>query len=249
MSSSLLQVYVVCLCTFSRLCSPLVLSLESGPNLTPLDVGESRRRRRLHLDDVLRVALSSIARTRLSAVEPLHEAALVPPDTHRQHHATAQRLAHTLHSAQFHEHLSAISNTCLIVQGDVPGLVLEDDAVLDVLALDRLKRAVRSGELSDNSEGLSGVDLEAKTVEVLRTVSVRVLAAAVLVAEPSSSALIALAREEAGLAAGVGCDLSGAAVGFPDVHLVAADARPINVALYSVSKSRRKLMNDNLQHR
>lgn len=216
----------------SSLCNELtLLSREGRSNLAPLNVGESRGRRRLNLEDVLWVTISSRAWASIAAVKPLHETALVPPNAHRQDHTTAHRIAHTLHGAQLHEHIRAIGLAGRIVQGDALGLVDKDNAVLHVLAVDGLQHAVLSGELSNDGEGLLGVDLEPLAVEVLCAVAVRVLTAAGLVAQTGLAALIALAGEEAGLAAGVGCDRGGTGVGLPDVHFVAADAGAVEVGL------------------
>jgi hypothetical protein len=208
-----------------------LLSRESRANLTPLDVGKSRGRRRLNLEDVLWVAVSGRAWPGITAVKPLHEAALVPPNTHRQDHTTAHCIAHTLHGAQLHEHIRAVGLAGRVVQSNALGLIDKYNAILHVLAVDRLQHAVLSGELSNDGEGLLGVDLEPLTVEVLGPVAVRVLAAAGLVTKACLAALVALAGEKGGLAAGVGCDRGGAGVGLPDVHLVAADAGAVEVGL------------------
>lgn len=119
-----------------------------------------------------------------------------------------------------------------LVHGDVLGCVLNDNAVLNVLAYNSLEDAVLGRELSDDGEGLLGVNLEAWAVEVLgSTVAVWVVAATILVAETIESTFVTGAAEEAVFAAGVGSDLVGAAVGFPDVHFVAADALAFDVAL------------------
>ena len=185
----------------------------------------------MNLDDVLRVALSGITWASLTTVKPLHKTALVPPNTHRQDHTAAQRIAHALHGAQLHERIGAVGSAGSIIKGNVFGLILEDNAILDVLALDGLEHTVLSRELGNHGEGLLGVNFEAKTVEISCTVAVRIFAAAILVAETGSTAISALALEKTGLAACVRCDLSRAAVGFPDVHFVAADAGAINVSL------------------
>lgn len=224
--------YFLCLpMRTNRLCAPLVLSLERRTNFSPLNVGEGSRRRRLYLDDVLGVTLSSIARASISTIQPLHEATLVPPDAHSKDHAAAQRITHTLHRSQLHERISALSGAVRVVHGDIFRLVLEDDPVLNVLALDRLEHAVLGWELGDYGKGLLGVDLEPGAIEVLHVVAVRVIAAPVLVAKPGGTALGTLALEETGLAARVRCNLVGAAVGLPDIHFIAADAGAIDVAL------------------
>ncbi len=124
-----------------------------------------------------------------------------------------------------------------VVHGDVFGLILEDDTVLNVLALDGLQHAVLGWELGDNSEWLRGIDLQTEAVEIFDIVTVGVVRAAALVAETSWSAVSTLACEETRLATRVGCDMCGAAVSLPDVHLIAADAGAVNIALLVVSKS------------
>ena len=64
---------------------------------------------------------------------------------------------------------------------------------------------------------------------------VGVLSAAVLVADTGFGALVAEAAVDAVFGAGVGCELGGDFVGFPDVELVAADALLLDVALNGVS--------------
>jgi len=60
---------------------------------------------------------------------------------------------------------------------------------------------------------------------------VGVVSAAVLVADTGSAALGTCATVEARLAAGVGCKLGSALVGFPNIELIAADTLALNVAL------------------
>jgi hypothetical protein len=178
-----------------------LLSRISRINLTPLDLAEDNSRPLLDGRDDLGVALSSVARSRVAAIKPLHEAALVPPNGHSKHHAAAHALAHTLHSAQVHERLGSVLAAVVVIHGacDVDVGILEHLAVLHVFAEDGSKRAILGGELGDDGEGLVGVDSAGRGIEVLRTGLVRVAAAAVLVAHACCAALIACAAVETGL--------------------------------------------------
>ena len=155
-------------------------------NLTPLDLAERHRRRLLDLLNSLWEPLSRIARSRRSTIKPLHGAALIPPDRHREHHTTSERVAHTLVSAELGVRVRALGVAECLVHGDVLGCVLDDHAVLDVLAHDGLEDAILSRKLGDDGEGPCGVDLEAGAIEgLVPAVGVRVVAAAVLVAKPA----------------------------------------------------------------
>ena len=212
----------------------VLLRRESRPNLTPLDLAEDNAGCLLDLLDDLGVSLGSIARSRASAVEPVHEASLVPPDAHSENHTPAHGASHTLHGAQAHEVAGTVRAAVRIIHGNRRGDVLDDLAVLHVLADDGLERAVGGGELRDDGEGLGGVDLAAGLV-VRRVGVVGVLSAAVLVADAGLGALVADAAVDTVLGAGVGSDLGGDLVGFPDVELVAADALLFDVTLVIVS--------------
>jgi hypothetical protein len=220
-----------------HLCGELVAGLEGCTNLTPLDLAEGNGRGLLDLVDVLRLALGSITRTRVGrlAVEPRHEVALVIPQREREHHSAAQSVSHTLHSTVPEECRGVLSLAVVVCHGDVAGLVLENDTVLDVLADDRLEDALLSRELSDDGERLRCVELEVATVEALGTLAVRVLRAAGLVAKAVLATLSTLATEQAGLRAGVRGNSRSTAVSLPDVHLVTADTISLNVTLYKVS--------------
>jgi hypothetical protein len=202
-------------------------------NLAPLDLAESNSRSLLDLANNLGVTLSSIARSGFSSIEPRHEPTLVPPDGERKNHTTAERTAHTLQSAERVELRSAALCVAVrLVHGDVDRGVLDNDAVLDVLAHDSLQHTVLGRELGDNGEGLGGVDLESSAVEgLVVAVEVGIVAAADLVAKSCRAALVAGASEETVLTARVGCDLVGAGVSLPDIHLVTADTLALNVAL------------------
>ena len=210
------------------------LGLEGGANLTPLDLAEHDRRGGLDEHDVLRVALGRVARAGIAAVEPLHEAALVPPDAHGQHHAAAHGPAHALHGAVVHEGAGAVRLAVGIVHGDFRLDVLDDLSVLDVFADDRLERAVLGGELRHDGERLLGVDLETRAVECL-VGCVRILAASVLVAHTCGAALVARTLVQTILAARVRCYLRGPTVSFPDVQFRAANALALDVALLDFS--------------
>lgn len=208
-----------------RLRSPV-----SRVDISPLDVAENNAGRLLNLLDDRRVALGRIARSRVSAVEPGHEAALIPPDTHREHHTPAHGAAHLLHATDALEVGSAVGRAVRVVHGDSRGDVLDDGAVLDVFADYGLEGALGGGELRYDSERLGGVDLATGLVVVL-VCAVGVLAAAVLVAGASKGALVTSASEDGGIGAGVRSDLGCGLVGLPKVELVAADALAFNVTL------------------
>jgi hypothetical protein len=211
-----------------------LLRRERRVDIAPLDVLEHDTRRLFNLLDDLRVALSRIARSRVSTVKPVHEAALVPPDAHCEDHAPAHGTTHALHSTQAHEVACAILGAVRIVHGYVGGDVLDDFAVLDVLADNGLEGAVGSGELRDDSEGLGSIYFAAGLVVVLIG-CVGVLAAAVLVAETGLGALVAGATENPVLRTDVGCNLGRGPVCLPNVELVAADALACNITLHRVS--------------
>jgi hypothetical protein len=189
----------------------VAIALEGRPNLTPLNVAEGHSGVGLDLADVGGSALVSIARTGVATVQPLHVAALVPPDTHGQDHATGHGSTHAGGSTEVHVALRADGLTVLIVGVvDLGGVVkldggiLNDLAVLDVKAVVLLEDAtVIGGELGDNGDGLGGVDLLAETVELVVADVVGVVAAAVLVADTVELALSTLALVELGLVARV----------------------------------------------
>jgi hypothetical protein len=221
------------------LCSPPVHSSVRRSaicrvNLAPLDLAESNSRRLLNLTNDLGVALSSIARSSRATIEPLHEAALVPPDGESKNHTASERVTHALEAAERVE----LCGTALcvaegLVHGDVDRGVLDDHSVLDVLAHNGLEHTILGRKLGDDGERLGGVDLEARAVvELVVAVEVWVVAAAVLVANTLGTALVSTRASEGALfATSVGCDLVGAAVGLPDVHLVAAHTVTSNVTL------------------
>lgn len=68
--------------------------VEGRANVTPADVGEDNMGGRVLGQDGGRVALGAAARAAASTVEPIHELAVVIPNTEDQDHATAERLAH-----------------------------------------------------------------------------------------------------------------------------------------------------------
>lgn len=217
----------------------LALGLVGRADLTPLDVGEDDGGVRLDLEDVLGVALALLAGAGLLGVEPGHVAALVPPDGHAEDHAAGHGIAHAAEGAEVHEAVGAGGGAELI--GDVVVFgkaldgddgVLDDPAVLDVEAANLLELAlVVGGELGDDGDGAGGVDGVAGAVVLELVDAVRVVAAAVLVADAVKGALVAGALVEAGDVAGVGGEVGGAGVGFPDVELVAAGALALDVTL------------------
>jgi len=92
-------------------------SVGSGSNITNSDIAESNTRGRViglntveqisagvkHMDDQKhiqsRVAFSSIARTSIAAVQPVHELTGVVPDGHGEDHTASECLAHLCESA------------------------------------------------------------------------------------------------------------------------------------------------------
>jgi hypothetical protein len=139
-------------------------------------------------------------------------------------------------------HLGAgLSRAVLLVHGDVLHGVLDDNTVLDIFSHDSLENAILGWELGDNSEGLSGVDLEARTIVVWGvSVLVRVVSASILVAQASLPALVAGATENTGCTASMRRDLVGTRVGLPDIHLVAANTLSLNVSLRRVRNIKRR---------
>jgi hypothetical protein len=210
-----------------------LLGRERCVDIAPLDVLEDDTRRLLDLLDDLRVALSRIARSCVSTVKPVHEAALIPPDAHREYHPPAHGTTHALHSAQTHEVACAILGAVRIVHGYIGGDVLDHFAVLDVLADNGLKGAVGSGELRDDSKGLGSIYFATGLV-VIFVGCVGVLAAAVLVAKAGLGALVAGTTENSILRTHMRGNLSRGPVCLPNVELVAADALGGNVTLMRV---------------
>lgn len=221
-----------------------LLNLECRANLTPPHVVISDNGEGLNLDNILRVTISRCARPSLAAVEPVHEAALVPPDAHSKNHTPRHRLAHALVGAQLEEPLGTSSGAELVVQTvdlgetiDVNRVGLNGLAILLIEPLDGGELAVLvGGELGDDGERAAGVDLELVRVAVVvgHVDAVGVPPAAGLVADTGlgAAALLAFAEVEAGLVARVGRDVGGAGVGLPNVHLVAAGALAFDVALF-----------------
>jgi hypothetical protein len=222
-------------------------ALVGRANLAPLDLAKDDSGVLLDGLNDLGVALGRVARTSVAAVEPVHEAALVPPDAHGQNHTTVQGVAHCLHAAELLEHGGAVGIAIFVVHGvgDVDGGRRVDFSVLDVFAVDGLEDAVLAGELSDDGEGTSGVDDQLGAVVILLN-PVWVQTTAVLVAHAGGAAFVTVAAVETGLVAAVGGELVGAPVGLPDIHLVAADALALDVGLRVVSFTldRKDTLND-----
>lgn len=226
---------------------PLALALAllgrtiGAVNLAPPDVGEGNLGLGLNESDVLGVALGGVARASRAGVQPLHETALVPPDAHGQDHTSGEGLAHAGGGAEVHVSPGAGGLAELVVEhiglgqaGKIDRVSLDDLPVLLVDALDGGELSILAGgELSDDGEGAAGVDLEGRAVAVGvgNVDAVRVPRAAVLVADALEGALLTRALVERGLVARVGSDVVGARVGLPDVHLVAAGALALDVAL------------------
>lgn len=142
---------------------------------------------------------------------------------------------------QVHELGRARRGAVLVVgEGDLGHALLLDDLGLDDLvslhveAVDLLQVARLVGrELRDDREGLGRVHgvVGAAPVVLGLAETVRVPSAAVLVADAVGRALVSRAEVWARLVAWVGRDLVGAGVGFPYVHLVAANSLSFDVTL------------------
>jgi hypothetical protein len=167
----------------------------------------------------------------------LHSATLVPPDAHSEYHAAGHSVTHALVASKLVVHFrAALRRAVRLIHSDILGGVVHNNAVLDVLAYDSLQHTVLGRELCNNSKGAAGVDFEMRAVVGLVAASfVRVVDAAVLIAETRLAAFIAGATKDARLATCVRRNGGRAAVGFPDVHFIAANALLFDVSLWRVS--------------
>lgn len=68
--------------------------VEGRANVTPADVGEDNMGGRVLGQYGGRVAFGAAARAAAPAIKPIHELAVVIPDTEDQDHTTAERLTH-----------------------------------------------------------------------------------------------------------------------------------------------------------
>lgn len=214
---------------------PPVLVLKGAANLSPANVGKSHARIRRVLDNLSRVTFGGVARPRIAAVHPGHEATVVSPEAKDEHHAAGQGLAHNLDApALLGPGGRGVAVRIVDVVGGTAGgcggCVVDKGPVLDVEACDvgEGARSRRGVELGDDGERQERVDLVlgASAVEVAVAVGVGVVTTAPLVAVPGRLAAVGL-----GLA---GADPLGTArvwrvhsrarVGLPNVHLVAAGA-------------------------
>ena len=166
------------------------LCLLRGTNLTPLDLAESDSSIELVLANHRRSSFASLARTRASLVKPRHIVALVPPDTESKNHTSRHSLAHPLRRAEIHIPRSAMAGTVLIIHVvDTRNTVLLYRGVLDLLRVLDVKPTVLNQvpfgigrELCDDGERSRSIDNLLVAVVVRVADRVRVVAAAVLVA-------------------------------------------------------------------
>lgn len=213
---------------------------ERRPDLSPLDLAESDDRERLDLLDGGWRAFGCVAWASVSAVEPVHRPAVVPPDAEGKNHASRHRLSHGLHGTQLCEHGRAVVCAVVVVHlrdgsAHIEASIGNDLAVLDIETVHADKSAVLRRELGDDGEWTAGIDLEAGAV-VGVVAAEGVVTTAILVANAGGlGALVASALVDTGLAARMRRELSGSPVGLPDVQLVAADALCANIALLLVS--------------
>ena len=190
------------------------------------------------------------------AIQPEHVGVVVIPQAHNENHTLLQALAHARHTAVLGEDVLVAEGSLLgsaKVSGDgvsgdatdIGGGVGDDLAVLDVETLDLLEAAgvgaVVSDELGDDGHLGLGIDDLAGPVEALvahavgvEVTSVRVAGARVAAGRVGSTALVALAHGLAGRVTRVRSHGSGNAVGFPDIHLIAAGSVAANTGVLIV---------------
>lgn len=181
----------------------------------------------------------------VGGVEPEHVCVVVIPDGHDEDHTLGHTGGHGLESTVvFPAVLGLVKDvlggiTEFLVDGvasdtfDLGLRVGDDGAVLDVEALDLGESAgvITSvgDELSDNSEGLAGVNDHALTVELLvahavgvEVTSIRVTRTSVALLRVGTTTVSSSAHDLAGLVAGVRSEGGSHGVGFPDIHLSTA---------------------------
>lgn len=182
-------------------------------------------------------------------VEPQHADGVVSPDGHDKDVAALQRVAHFNQTAELVVLVPVLEDVLLVDAefvgdgvasgdaGNVDDSIVNDNAVLDVLAADlnqvTVVGAVVGDELGNDSNLLGSVDgeLGARSVEITDTHTEGVDVATVLVANAivplgTVTALSTLAAVLALNRAGVGGVSVGDLVGFPDVHLGTAGTVP-----------------------
>lgn len=191
----------------------------------------------------------------VGGIEPLHVGGVVVPDGHGENHWGVESLGETVHAASLGEVVQVAKDGLLLlaeVVGDLVGCVnawdvgdgvSENDAVLDVEALDALERAgggvISGDELSNNGDLLGGVHLLAWAEEGGVAHAVGVEVASVLVANAgvavgSITAVESRAASGSVTLAGVWSIGSGVAVGLPDVHFGTAGSVATSTAVHIV---------------
>lgn len=201
-------------------------------DLSNLDVAERHLRVGLDLENVGRAALGGIAGSSLALVEPVHEASLVPPETHDEDHAAGHGLAHALHAAEPREGAGACGGAVFFIHkvdlgdpGERDDGALDDPVVLHVVSVQLCERAALVGEELGHDGKLSrAVDLEGAAASIVArvVVAVGIPSAAGLVTNALGTALGTGAFIEAGLVARVRRNVSGSRVCLPNVELIAA---------------------------
>jgi hypothetical protein len=111
--------------------------------------------------------------------------------------------------------------------------ILNDLAILNVQAIDGFERPVLGRKLGDDGELAICIDFQTRTVVIVVTESIRVVAAAPLVARTIERAFGASAFVETSVIASVRRNGSRHFVGFPDVHFVATGTFAFDIALMS----------------
>ena len=203
----------------------------------------------------------------VGGIEPLHVGGVVVPDGHREDHWSIESLGEARHAAGLGEVVQIAENSLLLlaeVIGDLVGWINawdvgdgvgENDAVLDVEALDALERTgggvISGNELSNNGDLLGGVHLLARAEEGGVSHAVGVKVASILVAN-AGIAVGSITAVESGAAsksitlAGVRGIGSSIAVGLPDVHFGTAGSIAASTAVYIV-RGRRPVENIGLK--
>ena len=191
----------------------------------------------------------------VGGIEPLHVGGVVVPDGHGENHWSIESLGEARHAAGLREVVQVAKDSLLLLAEvisdlvgwinawDVGDGVGENDAVLDIEALDALERTgggvISCDELSDDGDLLGGVHLLARAEEGGVAHAVRVEVASILVANAgiavsSITAVESGAASESVTLAGVRSIGSSVAVGFPDVHLGTAGSVAASTAVYIV---------------
>lgn len=185
---------------------------KGGADRTELDVRERHLRIRILALDIRRYARASwaVATTnaggiaalvsRIVTIQPQHVGVVIIPQTHHEHHARVECLAHGRHTTVLVERILLLGKSLLFVvapclsqavTGETRHLRLrvgDDLATLDVEALN-FEVVARPDKLGHHCEFLGCVDRLARTIEVLDTNAVRVEVTAVGVAVAGVSIL------------------------------------------------------------